>query len=78
MGKQTAKSGARKRLVTYAREVPPDTAVQAVFMALEPQHNAYADHAIAVIGASYIEKALELSIVKRLGPMEDDKRKRLS
>ncbi|MEK7994702.1 MAG: MltR family transcriptional regulator [Planctomycetota bacterium] len=74
MGKQTAKSSAKKRLRTYAREVPPDAAVQAVFMALEPQHNAYADHAIAVIGASYVEKALEAAIAARLVPMPIDDR----
>ncbi len=77
MTKKAAKSGTKKRLRDFSQEIPPDTAVHAVFMALEPQHNAYADHAIAVVGASYVEKALQAAITARLVPLPDDERDRL-
>ena len=78
MSRQTSKSTAQKRLRAFSREIPPDQAVHAVFMTLEPQHNAYADHAIAVIGASYVEKALQAAIITRLVPLPSEEVDRLA
>jgi hypothetical protein len=77
MNNGAGKSRAKKRLRAYSREIPPDKAVHAVFMTLEAQHNACGDHAIAVIGASYIEKALQAAIVARLVPLPSSELDRL-
>jgi hypothetical protein len=70
-----SKSSSSKRLKKLADEIPPDAAVQTHLDVMEDQ--AYADHAVAMMGAGLIEKALEVAILSRLIPMNNEDRSRL-
>ncbi len=51
-------SPAAKRLKALAAEIPSDAEVRHILQRLEPEGNAFADHSIALIGASVVDKAL--------------------
>ena len=72
-----ASSAASKRLKKLADEIPSDSAIRLVLQHLEPDHIDFSDHAIAMIGASVVDKALEVSILTRMRPMDEEERKRL-
>jgi len=65
-------SPAAKRLKALAAEIPSDATVRHILQTLEPEENAFADHSIALIGASVVDKGLEVAIRARLTPTEDD------
>lgn len=70
-------SSPAKRLKKLAAEIPDDKAVRNVLNLLEPVDMLFADHTIALIGASLVEKALEIAILAYLIPMTEDERKRM-
>lgn len=70
-----SKSSSSKRLKKLADEIPPDAAVQTHLDVM--QDEPYADHAVAMMGAGLIETALEVAILSRLIPMNNEDRKRL-
>lgn len=72
-----AVSSAKKRLRDMAAEIPDDTTVIHILQLLEPEQNAFADHSIALIGASVVDKALEVAIRSRLKPLNDTEAKRI-
>jgi hypothetical protein len=50
-------------LKELARAIPSPTETHAIMLALESQQHSFGDYAIAIIGASLVEKALEASIL---------------
>ena len=72
-----AVSSLTKRLKKLAAEIPDDRTVRDLLQSLEPEDNAFADHAIALIGASVVAKALEVAILSRLISLKEDERKRI-
>jgi DNA-binding MltR family transcriptional regulator len=60
-----ATSQAAKRLRKLADQIPEDRVVWDALQVLLEDHSPWADHAIALLGSSYVEKALELSIKSR-------------
>jgi hypothetical protein len=60
-----ARSAAAKRLQKLAEQIPDDAVVWDALQHLVDS-SPWADHAIALLGASYIEKALEVAIKSRL------------
>lgn len=72
-----AVSSHAKRLKKLVAEIPDEKTVRNVLKLLEPDHVLFADHAIALIGASVVEKALEIAILAYLIPMTKDERKRI-
>lgn len=65
----------KKRLKQLAAEIPPDGTIHSILIGLERLDNG--DYALAIVGASFIEKALEVAILSRLVPMNKDTRDRL-
>lgn len=65
-------SPAAKRLKALAAEIPSDAEVRHILQRLEPEENAFADHSIALIGASVVDKALEVAIRAHLTPTKED------
>jgi len=55
-----------KRLQKLADQIPEDTVVWDALQGLVEDRSPWADHAIALIGSSYVEKALEVGIKARL------------
>lgn len=72
-----SKSSPAKSLKKLAAEIPDDEIVRKLLQSLEPKDNAYADHAIALIGASIVDKALEVAIRSRMVKLDDDEHKRI-
>ena len=66
-----------KRLKKLASLIPDDNAVRETLQALEPEDAPVADHAIAMIGAATLERALEIAISSRFIPLTSNERKRL-
>jgi hypothetical protein len=71
----TAKLSPSKRLKKLAAEIPPDDVIHAHMIGLERLDQG--DYALAMIGATFIDKALEVAILSRLAPMNNDARARL-
>src|SRR5689334_8771110 len=61
-----ARSTPAKRLRELADRIPDDTVVWDALQGLVEHESPWADHAIALLGSSYIEKALEVGILIRL------------
>ena len=72
-----SKSSPAKSLKKLAAEIPDDRIARDLMQSLEPKDNAYADHAIALIGASVVDKALEVAIRSRMVKLDDDEHKRI-
>lgn len=72
-----AASAASKRLKKLAAEIPDDGIVRGILTHLASDNIEFADHAIAMIGASFVDKALGVAIRAYLRPMDDDALKRL-
>lgn len=72
-----ARSVAAKRLRKLADEIPDDAVVWDALQALVEHDSPWADHAIALMGASYIEKALLVAIKSRLIPLTESEEKAL-
>ena len=70
-------SSPARRLKKLAAEIPDDKTVLNVLNLLEPVDMLFADHTIALIGASVVEKALEIAILAYLIPVTEDERKRM-
>jgi hypothetical protein len=64
-----ARSAAAKRLQKLADQIPDDAVVWDALQGLVDHHSPWADHAIALLGASYLEKALEVAIKSRLAQL---------
>lgn len=71
-----SKRSPSKRLKELAAEIPPERAIHAQLTALE-RLDGVGDHALALVGASFVEKALETAILSRLIPLNEEDRKRL-
>jgi hypothetical protein len=67
-----AKPSPSKRLRKLAGEIPPDSAIHAHLAGLEKLD--HGDYALAMIAASFVEKALEVAILSRLAPMSPEDR----
>lgn len=65
-------SEAVKRLKRLAAEIPDDIEIRMTLQLLEEKENAFTDHSIAMIGASVVDKALEVAIRSRLSPSKED------
>jgi hypothetical protein len=77
-----AAPSAAKRLKKLAAEIPDDAAIRAILQSIEHpligrQATGWTDHVIVLIGASVVEKALEVAIVARLRPLTQDERERI-
>lgn len=59
-------SAAAKRLKKLADQIPDDAAVWDTLQGLVEDENPWVDHVIALLGSSYVEKALEVAITSRL------------
>jgi hypothetical protein len=70
-----SKDSPSKRLKKLSAEIPPDQAIHAYLSTLK--NFDFADHAVAMMGAGLIEKALEVAILSRLIPMGNEDRERL-
>jgi hypothetical protein len=70
-----SKNSPSRRLKKLAAEIPPDNTIHAILVGLERLENG--DYALAMIGSSFIEKALEVAILSRLIPMNDAERGQL-
>jgi hypothetical protein len=70
-----SKSSASKRLKNLAAEIPPDHAIHSHLIGLERLE--HGDYALAMIGASFVDKALEVAILSRLVPVRKEDRSRL-
>jgi Mannitol repressor len=66
-----------KRLRALADEIPDDRALRANLLALDDLNGAFSDHAIALMGASIAEKALEVAILSQFVDLSTDERQRL-
>lgn len=66
-----------KRLRALAAEIPSDRALRANLIALDELDGAFSDHAIALMGASIVEKALEVAVLSQLIVLTADERSRL-
>lgn len=64
----------KQRLTELANAIPSDTAIHATMIALESTQDAFADYAIAVVGAGLVEKALEVVILTRFVALKPDER----
>lgn len=71
-----ARSTAAKRLRKLADEIPDDAVVWDALQALVDHDSPWADHAIALLGASYIEKALQVAIKSRMIPLTELRKRR--
>jgi hypothetical protein len=71
----SSKSSPSRRLKKLAAEIPPDRVIHLHLSALK--HMDFADHAVAMMGAGLIEKALEVAILSRMIPMSNEDRERL-
>jgi len=65
------------RLKKLAAEIPDDKEARAILQGLEAQHNPLSDYAIALIGASLLEKALEIALLARFVPLSNEERSRI-
>jgi DNA-binding MltR family transcriptional regulator len=70
-------SGTSKRLKLLAKEIPDDRETRALLRALELDESEYVDRSIAIIAASWLEKALEVGILSKFIKLDDEQRKRL-
>jgi DNA-binding MltR family transcriptional regulator len=73
----TSEQSPVSRLKKLAAEIPNDKESRAVLQELEAQANPLSDYAIALIGASLLEKALEVALLARFVPLSKDERARL-
>jgi hypothetical protein len=67
-----SRSSPSKRLKRLAAEIPPDNAIHSHLLGLERLQQG--DYALAMIGASFVDKALEVAILSRLAPMSTEGR----
>jgi hypothetical protein len=70
------KPSASKRLKKLAGEIPADNIIHTQLGKLEHLDGG-GDYALALIGATFVERALEVAILSRLTPMDNDDRARL-
>ena len=62
------KISASARLKQLAAQIPEDRITRVLMQALESHPSPMGDRSIAIIGSALVEKALEVSILARLGP----------
>jgi hypothetical protein len=67
-----ATSAEAKRLQKLADQIPDHQSIWNIFRYIERSEgeNLWIDHTIAMIGASYVDKALEVAIISRLVPLK--------
>jgi hypothetical protein len=65
------------RLKKLAAEIPEDNVTRALLQQLETHDSPLSDYAIALIGSSILEKALEIAILSRFTAISNDERKRI-
>jgi hypothetical protein len=70
-------SGPRARLKKLAQEIPPMGEVRKLLLALEMENTPLSDYAIALIGASLVERTLQASIEARFIRLTEDEQRRL-
>jgi hypothetical protein len=71
-----AKTSAFARLKALAKEIPDEPRIRGLLRLIENRHLG-SDYAVAIIGASLVERALEAAIVARFVPLDKDQRSRL-
>ena len=71
-----ATSSTSKRLKALAKEIPDEAHVRGLLRFIEHQR-LQSDYAVAIVGASLIERALEVAILSRFVPVSNDERGRL-
>jgi hypothetical protein len=71
-----SKSSTLKHLKALAKEVPDERRIRGLLRRME-NRNLGSDYAVAIIGASLIERALEAAILSRFVPLDKDDRSRL-
>jgi hypothetical protein len=76
-GKDTMALSVERRLKKLSKEIPDDGIIRLTIQDLSREDSTYADHAIALIGASHLEKALEIGIRSRFISLTDDDAARL-
>lgn len=64
----SSKQKARSRLKRLAKQIPDDAALLHGLLTWQTRGDDAADHAIAVVGAAYVEHALKVAILSRLRP----------
>lgn len=69
--------GTSKRLKVLAKEIPDDRQTRALLRGLDMQENEWVDRSIALIAGSWLEKALEVSILSKFIKVDDEQRQRL-
>jgi len=75
--KNGKKETERDRLALLAAVIPDDQAIEDTFEALTKDRSSFSDYAIAMIGASLLEKSLEVAIRAYLRPLNETEGKRL-
>jgi Mannitol repressor len=68
--------GSLRRLKALAKEIPDEAQIRGLLRVIESRHLG-SDYAVAVIGASLVERALEVAILARFIPFGEDHRNRL-
>jgi hypothetical protein len=68
---------ASDRLRRYSKQIPSEDAMRRIVQNLEREDTDYADYAIALICATFVEKALEAAILAHLAPFDEAANKRL-
>jgi hypothetical protein len=71
-----AKSSSLARLKALAKEIPDEPKIRGLLRVIENRHLG-SDYAVAIIGASLIERALQAAILSRLVPLGEDDRNRV-
>jgi hypothetical protein len=72
----TSKSSTLKRLKALAKTIPDEPIIRGLLRLIENRHTG-SDYAVAIIGASMIERALEVAILSRFVVLTKDQRSRL-
>ncbi|WP_338692035.1 hypothetical protein V5279_37980 [Bradyrhizobium sp. 26S5] len=62
----------QQRLKRYAKLVPDEDAIRLLLNALEHTETDLADYSVALIGQTFVERALELAILAKLAPFDEE------
>ena len=69
----TSKTSTLKRLRALAKTIPDEPVIRGLLRVIENRHTG-SDYAVAIIGASMIERALEVAILSRFVSLTKDQR----
>jgi DNA-binding MltR family transcriptional regulator len=68
----TASTAAKKKLRKLLNQLPDDRSINSVLRGLNEVDNGFADHAIAVVAATVVEKALQVAITTRFAKVTEE------